>query len=138
MTRLDPEDVFQRGLKDWDSLSPHERLVFLLMEFEARMDMAGWDDFFTSPWASGYPELRHGLARAGDGESLAVLDDYEAHLRAHGVLLNPASLASFLSRQDNEYFSHCRDWRADYTDLSPRRWSKVCDYLSSQGLSLAV
>jgi hypothetical protein len=136
MLSLDPDEIFRRGHEDCVSLTPHERLVFLLLEFEGLMNMEGWDDFFTSRWSSYYPELEQGLLLAGDNESLAVLQDYETHLKAHGTSLDPSVLDAFLEGQSRDYFANCRDWREAYTRLSDRRWSKIRSYLESHGLSL--
>lgn len=133
---LDPTAVYKRGLRDPEGLTAAERLVFVLMEFETLMDMEGWDDFFTSKWLRYYPELKRGLAAADDTESLAVLDDYEQHLKERNVALEADAIGAFLVAQSEEYFRGCRDWRDEYSRLSDRRWRKVTDHLRTLGLEL--
>jgi hypothetical protein len=137
MTSLDADEVLQRGLSDCESLSLLERLVFLLLEFEVLMDMEGWDDFFTSRWSAYYPELKQGLVLAADEKSVEILDDYETHLKGHGVVLEPSALDKFLCSRENQYFVNCRDWRDDYAKLGSHRWSKVREFLRSHDVSLA-
>jgi hypothetical protein len=135
-TVLNPAVVFPRGLRDPEGLTVAERLVFILMEFEALMDMEGWDHFFTSTWSRYYPELKRGLAAAGDLESLEVLEDYEQHLRERNVALEPGAIDAFIVAQSDDYFRECRDWRDDYSELSEQRWRKVREHLGTLGLEL--
>ncbi len=85
---LDPKEVFERGLRDASSLKRTERLVFILQEFDILMEMEGWDHFFLCDhhfaW---YSEMKEWLHMIGDAGSLAVLEDYEAHLEARGIPL---------------------------------------------------
>jgi hypothetical protein len=136
MTTLNREEAYSRGQGEFASLTPDERLVFLLVQFETLMDMEGWDDFFTSKWSPYYSELKQGLVLAGDRDSLEVFEDYEEHLRTRGVSLDPEALDAFLTAQNNAYFESCRDWRDDYTDLATQRWSKVSEYLRAHGITL--
>lgn len=133
---IDPTEVFVRGHSSLAGLTHHERLVFLLSEFETLMIMEGWDDFFTSRWAEHYPEMKTGLSLTNDHQSVAILDDYESHLRTNGVPLESAAIDSFLARQESKYFTTCRDWRDDYLRLSEIRWSKVTSYLKANGITL--
>ena len=137
MTLLDTSINFKRGLENPDSLSPAERLVYLLMNFEALMNMEGWDHFFSYDHEIRYyNELKEGLKTAGDFESVEVLEDYERHLSENGVALSPEAIDAFLCRQGDDYFRDCRDWRDDYSKLDTNRWQKVSDYLARLGIAL--
>jgi hypothetical protein len=134
--RLSPDEILNRGFGDFESLAPLERIVFVLLEFECLMEMEGWDDFFTSKWSCYYPEMKRGLLLAGDLESLEVLQDYETHLIDHGVSLDPSSLDAFLCSQNTDYFTTCRDWNEDYSQLKDHRWRKIRDYLVLHNIAL--
>src|SRR5690606_41187886 len=94
--QLDPSDIYQRGLDDLDSLEGPERLVFMLQDFDNMMEMEGWDHSFMNEnhfrW---YPEMKDWLKTIGDEASLAVLEDYESHLQARGVRLDPDEIQDF-------------------------------------------
>jgi hypothetical protein len=134
---LDAMAVYARGLRDPDSLTKAERLVYVLMELETYADMEGWDHFFTTNKLRYYPELKEGLAAAGDSESLEVLEDYERHLTAHAVPLDADAIEDFVCSADDVELAKWRDWRGDYSDLCPARWEKVKAYLRRGGLAMA-
>lgn len=134
---LDPTDVYKRGLEDPASLSPEERFVYLLMELETLMNMEGWDHFFTSEHLMlYYGELNRGLELAEDDKSLAILKDYEEHLTGHRIELKANAIADFLSKQNDDYLTSCRDWRNDFEELTEGRWQKVTAWLNSRGIRL--
>jgi hypothetical protein len=136
LTPLDPTEVYERGLRDAESLTPPERFVYILMELETYADMEGWDHFFTTEKLRYYPELKAGLAASGDVESLEVLQDYERYLAAHRVTLDANGIADFLSSQSDADLAVWRDWREDYSCLSPVRWEKVRAHLRSVGWAM--
>lgn len=133
---LDPMTVYERGLAQPEALTGDERLVYLLMDVEACMDMEGWDHFFMTDNIRYYQELKHGLHVIGDSDSLEVIEDYEEHLRANGVAMEPDAIASWLRNQDDEYLQGCRDWREDYAKLTGTRWDKVKGYLHRRDIEL--
>jgi hypothetical protein len=47
-TLLNIQDVCNRGFRDATSLTPQERLVYLLADLESLKGMEGWDHFFTT------------------------------------------------------------------------------------------
>jgi hypothetical protein len=62
---IDPMDVFNRGLKDPDSLPEEELIVYLLMELETLADMEGWDHFFMILFAKNVVDRRTVAWRTG-------------------------------------------------------------------------
>jgi hypothetical protein len=137
LTPLDPMEVYERGLRDAESLTQAELLVYALIELETYADMEGWDHFFTSDKLLFYPALKAGLVAAGDAESLAVLDDYERYLASRGVPLEADAIDEFLCAQADDDLTRCRDWREDYSRLGPERWEKVKAHLRRGGLAMA-
>ena len=135
-TPLDIDAVYRRGLADAKSLTPEERLVFLIVDIQICADMEGWDHFFVYSGMQYYQELIAGLKAAGDVESLEVLQDYEQHFRERGIAFESEAISDFLRDPPPEYLSSCRDWREDYTRLTDVRWKKVQDYLSSHGYTV--
>lgn len=135
-TPLDIHAVYSRGLADPKSLTPQERLVYLLVDLETSADMEGWDHFFMYPRMEFYPELLGGLKAAGDTASLEVLQDYEQHFIERGVAFDPGAISRFLVDASEEYFQSCRDWRKDYSRLTEVRWQKVADYLGHYGYTI--
>lgn len=133
---IDTSKLFSRGLDDFGNLRDQERLVFLVMLFETRMIMDGWDDFFTSGWARNYPELKQGLQAVGDFQSVELLEDYEKHIRSKGVDFEPVAIDSFLCEQEGEYFAACRDWQEEFSHLTDYRWNKITEYMRQKGITL--
>ena len=115
---VDPMDVYQRGLKDPDSLSEEELIVYLLIELETEMDMEGWDHFFTTDKLRYYPKLKSALQLIGDLASLRVINGYEAFLRSYGVPMRPDAITAFFRDRSAE-IAHDRDWRAEKTSGAP-------------------
>ena len=133
----DPKFVYKRGLQNPDSLTPEERMVYLIMEIETYMDMEGWDHFFTTDnMMCYYDEFKGSLELIGDADSLEVIEDYERHLARQGIPFYPAAIDAFLCDQDDAYFANCRDWREDHNGFIETRWRKVADYLRSQNIQL--
>lgn len=130
-------DVYERGLRDLSSLQGAERLVFMLQDFDNLMEMEGWVHFFIYEndfiW---YFEMKEWLQIIGDRASLAVLEDFEAQLKAHGVPLSPSEFEGFLSSGGDVYLRACPDWEAQYCELRSTRWARASAYLESQGLIL--
>ena len=137
LTPLDAMEVYERGLRDAESLTHAERLVYVLVELETYADMEGWDHFFTTDKLRSDPELKAGLVSSGDSESVEVLEDYERYLASHGVPLEADAIEEFLCSQSNNDLANCRDWHEDYSRLGPARWEKVKAHLRRGGLALA-
>jgi hypothetical protein len=137
-TPIDLAATHQRGLADRDSLAPHERLVYLLVDLELSADMEGWDHFFIHSRQEDYATIFAGLRAAGDEASLAVLQDYERHFHEHGVAFTPSAICVFLDDASDQYLRSCRDWHADYTALGEERWQKLTDSLHQHGYQLIV
>jgi hypothetical protein len=137
VTILDPMDIYERGLRDLSCLQGPVRLVFMLHDFDNLMEMEGWDYFFLYEhhffW---YSEMKDWLRTIGDKTSLAVLQDFESHVRAHGVALVPSEFESFLNAGGDAYLRTCPDWRTQYCELRPARWAQASAYLEGQGLKL--
>jgi hypothetical protein len=108
--------------------------VFMLQDFDNLMEMEGWDHYFLYEhhfvW---YSEMKDWLRRIGDEASLAILSDYEAHVRSRGFEFSPAGVEDFLTSTDETCFP---DWRDQYCDLRASRWAKASAYLERQGLTL--
>ena len=138
LTPLNPMEVYERGLRDPDSLTQSERLVYVLMELETYADMEGWDHFFATDKLRYYPELKAGLVASGDLESLEVLEDYEGYLASQGVPLQADAIDDFICSESAADLANCRDWREDYSRLGPERWEKVKAHLRRGGLAMAV
>ncbi len=137
LTILDPMDIYLRGLRDLSCLHGVERLVFLLQDFDTLMEMEGWDHFILHDnHFNSYSEMKEWLRTIGCHTSLSVLDDYEAHLSAHGVPLTPRDIGIFLNSHDQAYFDVCPRWREQYGELRGDRWAKAVAYLETQGLRL--
>jgi hypothetical protein len=134
---LDPKDVYERGLRDPESLSDAERLVYILIELETYADMEGWDHFFTTDQLRYFTELKAGLVASGDVESLEVLQHYEDYLASHGVTLDADSIDAFLCSRPDAESDTLRDWREDFSCLCPARWQKVGAYLRRCGWTMA-
>jgi hypothetical protein len=142
-TLLDPLDIYDRGIHDLSCLQGVERLVFMLMDFDYLMDMESWDHFFIHEWHFiQYAEMKDWLRTIGDEASLAVLEDYEAFLKSHGVAVSSREIESFWN--SHEYDAHVDAylpagalyWEHPYRDLSPVRWAKATAYLEARGLRL--
>jgi hypothetical protein len=133
---LDPLPVYSRGLADPNSLTPHERMVYLLIDLEALMDMEGWDEFFTSHVVRDQEELKSALKMIGDFDSLEVIEHYERHFSEHDVAFEPQAIDSFLCRCGPDYLRNCRDWRKDYSQFTEARWRKVSEFLHQRGIEL--
>jgi hypothetical protein len=137
VVRLDPSEIYERGLQDLARLVGAERLVFMLQDFDNLMEMEGWDHFFLYDhhfiW---YPEMKDWLRAIGDVASLAVLDNYESHLKRNGVPISSEKIRLFLSAQDDSYLEDCPDWCEQYCELRTVRWAKVSEYLESHGQQL--
>jgi hypothetical protein len=136
-TILDPMDIYDRGLRDLSCLQGPDRLVFMLHDFDNLMEMEGWDHFFLYEhhffW---YSEMKDWLRTIGDKASLAVLQDFESHVRVHGVALVPPEFESFLNAGGDAYLRTGPDWRMQYCELRPARWAQASAYLEGQGLRL--
>ena len=136
---LEAIEIYERGLRELSSLMRPERLVYMLLEFENIMEMEGWDHFFVyEQHFAWYSELKQWLRTTDNTESLAVLDDYEAHLMTHGIEMSPSAVERFLDVQGDDYFQTCPDWRRQYCELKCARWKKAAAYLESQGFCLNV
>lgn len=133
---LDPSQVYQRGLEEFDALSKEERLVFLLMDLETCMCMEGWEHFFTTDKVDHYAEMKAGLKAAGDRSSLEVIEDFEQHLRSNGVPMEADAIESWACAQGDDYFANCRDWREDFEELTEVRWKKIKASLKKHGINL--
>jgi hypothetical protein len=136
-TQLLIQDVCDRGFKNAASLAPEERLVYLLADLEALIDMEGWDHFFMTDRMQYYPDLISGLRAAGDSVSVEVLQDYEQHFGGFGVSFEPEAIAKFLSEERDGYISSCRDWQRDFELAKETRWKKIEEYLSHRGYEIA-
>ncbi|MCI0641028.1 MAG: hypothetical protein L0Y70_18285 [Gemmataceae bacterium] len=132
-------DIYDRGLRNLSVLQGVERLVFMLQDFDNLMEMESWDHFFRHEchfiW---YSEMKEWLRTIGAQESLVVLDNHEAHLKARGVELSPSEIETFLNSQDEAYMRACPDWRRQYCELRGVRWAKASAFLESQGLKLLM
>ncbi len=131
-----PMDLYERGMADADSLTPEERYVYIIMEIETLSELEGWDGFFLSPMVRFLPEAKQHMAAAGDRKSLAVLDDYESHLWAADISMEPEAIKAFLDAQDDEYRNARRDWRAAFDELVDSRWELARAYLLARGIEL--
>jgi hypothetical protein len=131
------QDVCDRGFKNAASLTPEERLVFLLAYLEALIDMEGWDYFFMHDRMRYFPDLIDGLRAAGDLVSVEVLKDYEQHFSRYGVSFEPEAIAKFLREEPDGYMNSCRDWQRDFELAKETRWKKMEEYLSRRGYEIA-
>jgi hypothetical protein len=136
-TSIDTFDVYSRGLTSLDSLDDFERLVFILVEFETRIDMEGWDDFFTSEFSFPlYPEMKNWLHKIGDHRSLAVLLDYEFTVVKAGFIFERSAIAQWVMSLSDQDLAQSPDWRENYTKLSGQRWAAVARFLERRGVRL--
>jgi hypothetical protein len=137
-TIVDPSEVYSRvTLSSFDAAKSHERLVFLLVDFDVRMDTEGWDDFFTSESTfPRYPELKNWLDRIDDRSSLAVLEAYERAVRSAGYRFERSEIERWLVSQSDEDLATAPDWRDQYAALATSRWAAARRYLEQQGVSL--
>jgi hypothetical protein len=135
-TLLNIQDVCNRGFRDATSLTPQERLVYLLADLESLKDMEGWDHFFTTNRMRYYRDLVTGLEAAGDTVSLEILHAYETPFSSYGVAFEASAIAKFLSDVP-EAFWKSRDWESEFELAKEDRWSKVDAYLTRCGYALA-
>lgn len=108
--------------------------MYLVLEVEICADMEGWDHFFTMEQVRYLGELKTGLQTVGDTASLAVIEDYERDLAAHGVAMDAEAIADFLARQGD--VDTDRDWRQEFSELAERRWGCVQEHLHGKGILL--
>jgi hypothetical protein len=134
---LDPLATYDRGLSDLDSLVGAERLVFMLQDFDNLMEMEGWDHYFLHKhhfaW---YGEMKRWLHQIGAEGSLAVLNNYESHVRSKGFEVSPSDIESLLTSEDELDHRSCPDWRDQYCALREDRWEKAIAFLRDQGIIL--
>jgi hypothetical protein len=135
-TPLHIEVVSKRGFADADSLTPQERLVYLLVDLEAHKDMEGWDDFFTTNRMRYYRDLVAGLEAAGDSASVEILRAYESHFSTYGVAFEATVIAKFLSDVPEDFWSSSRDWETEFELAKEDRWNKVEEYLRRYGYEI--
>lgn len=134
-TNINVIEIVDRGLRDPQSLTPEERLIYFISELEILADMEGWDHFFFSTTsAPHFEELKAGLQAIGDTDSLAILNDYECQLLNQGATMEPEALGRFLAAQSDAYFANDRDWREEFSDLQEQRWEKIGQYLNDRGI----
>lgn len=131
---IDASDVFERGLKNPDALTEAELMVFLFLDLQIIMEMEGWDHFFATDRMRFYPQLKSGLQRIGDAESLRVIEDYEALLGTHGVPMESDAIDSYVCGGLAE--DDTRDWREEYLAHTEQRWELVRRYLVQRGFQL--
>jgi hypothetical protein len=136
-TPLTIDSVCHRGFADADSLTPQERLVYLLADLESLKDMEGWDHFFTTNRMCYYRDLVAGLEAAGDAVSVEILHAYEAHCRSYGIAFEATAIAKFLSDVP-EAFWKSRDWETEFELAKEDRWNKVEEYLRRYGYELVA
>jgi hypothetical protein len=134
---LDPLTVYDKGLEGLDRLAGVERLVFMLQDFDNLMEMEGWDHFFLyEHHFAWYAEMKDWLRGIGAAASLAILEDFEAHVRSQGFEVSPTGIESLVRSREEGYDQLCPDWCGQYCALREDRWSKATALLSSQGVAL--
>jgi hypothetical protein len=134
---LDPLAVYDKGLASLARLVGVERLVFMLQDFDNLMEMEGWDHFFVyEHHFAWYAEMKEWLGQIGASTSLAVLDDYESHVRSMGFEVLPAGIEALMRSRNEASYQGCPDWCARYCALREDRWMRATAFLSSQGVSL--
>lgn len=137
MRTIDPTAAFHRWCDEREStLDPYERLVVLVMSFEASMDMQSWDYFWSSEFSRPLlPELKAGLRAADDRGSLQVIEDFERWLTSHGVDLESGeSIDEFLDRDIAR--NDPRDFRDEFTAHIESRWDRIAAYLAQHDIEL--
>jgi hypothetical protein len=134
---LDPLVVYHRGLAGLDRLEGVERLVFMLQDFDNLMEMEGWGHFYLNEhhfaW---YAEMKNWLHAIGAAESVALLDDYETHVRSKGFEVSPAGIEAMERSKDEAYSQSCPDWCGRYCALREDRWAKATALLMTHDVVL--
>jgi hypothetical protein len=131
--------LFDRGFKDAASLTPQERLVYLLADLETLKDMEGWDHFFTADYRMRYyRDLLAGLDAAGDSVSVEILRAYESHFVRYGVSFTADAIVTFLSDVPEDFWKSSRDWEAEFELAKEERWNKVEEYLRRHGYEIVA
>lgn len=130
-------DCYQKGLKNIDELTPEERQIYILMEFETLMDMEGWEHFFIYDWHLKFcSELKQTLQVIDDSDSLSFLNQYELHLHEKSIPLEAEAIENFVFSQSESYFVNSPDWRELYSQFTEERWNKMSRYLAKKGITL--
>lgn len=136
-TEVNVQAVYEKGLEDLTSLQTHERLIFVLLDFETLMDMEGWDHFFMYEHSlAHYPELKEWLLKIEDHASFAVLQKFEQCVNDPQALSSADAYERYCSSVSDTERINGPDWRKDYSNLSEQRWGKVAEFLKDRELVL--
>lgn len=133
MAVIDQREIYERGLRDPDSLDRFELFVFLVTDLETYMYMEGWDAFFLHYRPDDVEHVCKMLRWAEDSTSLEVIDHYADRLRSRGLAFPPAEL----TREWCESSEKNRDWCEDFSNATEERWRLIGELLRRQGYELA-
>ena len=110
--KLSIVEVTDRGLKDFGSLAPLEKDVFVVNDLELYFEMEGsFEDYILGEHQSEVSWLQSTLRRIGDTESEKII----------------ASLCSMSWKQREEMYPLC----VQFYELREKRWQFVASYLQS-------
>jgi len=118
MTRLRLADLYDRGLRYFDSLSASEKDIFVIHDLDLYYEMeGGFEDYFLGgghepqlSWLSGT------LTRIGDTQSLAVVNDLRRLGEDDRAAMGPLCDQFFRSREE--------------------RWTLLLDHLRNAGVAI--
>ena len=138
-TLFDTGEIYERGLSDPTSLSPDERLVYLIQEIECYSVMEGWDGFFRSPVTMPYySELKNGLQMIEATASLEVLRAYEQDVTALGFAVTNDGIDDMLASDAFDALDPPHDYTEDWSNHSDELWERLRDHLAVKGVSLRL
>lgn len=110
-------EVTNRGLKNFGSLAPLEKDVFVVNDLELYFEMeGGFEDYILGEHQPEVSWLKSTLRRIGDTESEKII----------------TSLCSMSWEQREEMHPLC----AQFYELRERRWQLMASYLQSAGAEL--
>ena len=119
MKQLDIIEVYERGLADFDSLSPDERDFFVVHNLDLWYEMQGsFEDYFLSgSYDAQINWLADTLLRADDRDSLAILGKIRV-----------------LTSDQLEMLT---DLSGDFYNIRESRWQRVEQSLNQQAVVIA-